>query len=118
QLLFFKMNSNEKNINKSISIITKNKKKSGGCSEGPVWNYFTKREKIGKGKYQIICNLYDASWNYNELIELESHLANYYSKADPKIIRQFFIKILSNTSKENILNKKRKSNIQGNFDQY
>ncbi|CAG8570629.1 3190_t:CDS:2, partial [Cetraspora pellucida] len=86
------MSSSEENINESTSIITKDKKKSSSHPEGSVWNYFTKGEKIGKERYQ--------------------------ATSDPKIIRQFLTKILSNTSEKNIFNKKRKSNIQGNLDQY
>ncbi|CAG8665593.1 19088_t:CDS:2, partial [Racocetra fulgida] len=93
-------------------------KKNGGRPEGPVWNYFTKGERVGKEKYKAICNFCEASWNRGEPIELKGHLANHCSKANSTIIRQFLTRILSNNSEESNLNKKRKCNTQGNLNQY
>ena len=32
-------------------------KNIGGRPTGPIWNYFTKGDKVGKGRYKATCNL-------------------------------------------------------------
>ncbi|CAG8854540.1 41114_t:CDS:1, partial [Gigaspora margarita] len=112
------MSSSEENTSVSTSIIEKSKKNPGGRPEGPVWNYFTKGEKVGKGRYKATCNFCRKSWNRGEPIELESHLANHCSMADSTVIRYFLTKILSNDSEKDKPKKKRKSNTYGKLDQY
>ncbi|CAG8816588.1 30679_t:CDS:2 [Gigaspora margarita] len=111
------MSSSDEDISTSTSNIEKSKKNLGGRPDGPVWNYFTKGEKVGKGRYKATCNFCSMSWNRGEPIELESHLANHCSMADSTVIRYFLAKILSNTEKDKP-NKKRKSNIYGKLDQH
>ncbi|CAG8459550.1 25699_t:CDS:2 [Gigaspora margarita] len=91
------MSSSKVNTSISTSIIGKSKK-NPGCPEGPVWNYFTKDEKLGK---KVIKQL-----NQDELIELVSHLANYCPIAESTIIRYFLIKILFVDSKKDKPRKK------------
>ncbi|CAG8550608.1 25449_t:CDS:2, partial [Dentiscutata erythropus] len=82
------MSSCDENSSTSIST-NKDKqifKNIGGRPEGPVWSYFTKGKKVGKGKYEATCDLCGAIWNHGELIELENHLANHCPKADSTII--------------------------------
>ncbi|CAG8635539.1 27338_t:CDS:2, partial [Racocetra persica] len=87
----------------------KSKKNLGGHPEGPVWNYFTKGERVGKGKYKATCNFCRILWKCSEPIELESHLANYCLMADSTVIRFFLAKILSNDSEKINLRKKEKA---------
>ncbi|CAG8585245.1 14402_t:CDS:1 [Gigaspora margarita] len=110
------MSSSEENLSTSTSIIEKDKKHPGGYPDGPVWNYFTKGEKLGKGRYKATCNFCRTSWNRSEPNKLESHLANHCSKADLTTIRHFLSKILSDNSEKNRSNKKRKSNTYGKLD--
>ncbi|CAG8848342.1 41431_t:CDS:2, partial [Gigaspora margarita] len=90
------MSSSEEDTNISASTTDKGKKNIGGHPYGPVWEYFTKGEKVGKGRYKAICNLCGTIWNHGEPIELESYLANYCMKADSIVIRKFLTRILSN----------------------
>ncbi|CAG8829805.1 23546_t:CDS:2, partial [Cetraspora pellucida] len=69
----------EENSNISISTIDKGKKNIGGHSYSPVWEYFTRGEKVAKGKYKATCNLCGTSWNHGELAELEKKLNQYVS---------------------------------------
>ncbi|CAG8698496.1 7493_t:CDS:1 [Gigaspora margarita] len=112
------MSSSKENVSISTSIIKKDRKHSGGRPDGPVWDYFTKDEKLGKGRYKATCNFCGTSWNRSEPNKLKSHLANHCSKADSTTIRYFLSKILSKNSKKNKSNKKRKSNIHEKLDQY
>lgn len=107
------MSSSEEDTNISASTTDKGKKNIGGRPYGPVWEYFTKGKKVGKGRYKATCNLCGTTWNRGEPIELESHLANHCTKADSIVIRKFLTRILSNSSEKNESNKKRKSNTQG-----
>ncbi|CAG8661956.1 41537_t:CDS:1 [Gigaspora margarita] len=112
------MSSSDENISTSTYIVEKNKKNLGSRPDGPVWNYFTKGERVGKGRYKATCNFCGRLWNRGEPIELESHLANHCSTADSTVIRYFLTKIFSNDSEKNKSNKKRKSNIYGKLDQH
>ncbi|CAG8529108.1 8222_t:CDS:2 [Cetraspora pellucida] len=107
------MSSSEEDTSISASTTDKGKKNIGGHPYGSVWEYFTKGEKIRKGRYKATCNLCGTLWHRGEPIELETHLANHCTKADSTIIRQFLTRILSNNSEKNESNKKRKRNIQG-----
>ncbi|CAG8786753.1 16838_t:CDS:2, partial [Racocetra fulgida] len=90
----------------------------GGRPDNPVWGYFTKGARTGKGRYNAIYNFCAKFWNRGEPIKLESHLANHCTKADSSTIRHFLTKILSDNSEKNKSNKKRKSNTYGKLDQY
>ncbi|CAG8789351.1 12889_t:CDS:1, partial [Cetraspora pellucida] len=46
------MSSSEENTSTFTSVIRKDKKHSGSCSNGSVWDYFTKDEKLGKEIYK------------------------------------------------------------------
>ncbi|CAG8806689.1 9309_t:CDS:1, partial [Gigaspora rosea] len=82
--------------NISASTTDKGKKNIGGRPYGPVWEYFTKGEKVVKGRYKATCNLCGTIWNRGKPIELKSHLANYCTKAVSLVIRKFLTRILSN----------------------
>ncbi|CAG8739770.1 5539_t:CDS:2 [Gigaspora margarita] len=71
------MSSSEENISTSTSVIEKDKKHLGGRPGSLVWDYFTKGEKTGKGRYKATCDFCGTSWNRGEPIKLESHLANH-----------------------------------------
>ncbi|CAG8751830.1 15369_t:CDS:2 [Cetraspora pellucida] len=82
------MSSSEEDTSISASTTDKDKKNIDSCPYSPVWEYFTKGEKIRKKRYKATSN--------------------------STIIKQFLIRILSNNSEKNESNKKRKSNIQEN----
>ncbi|RIB04673.1 hypothetical protein C2G38_2148909 [Gigaspora rosea] len=103
------MSSDDDINNTSASNTRKNKKNIGGRPVGPVWNYFTKGEKVGKGRYKATCNFCGTTWKRGEPVELESHLANHCSKANSQVVRKFLTKILSDNSNEIKSNKKRKT---------
>ncbi|CAG8476096.1 24403_t:CDS:2, partial [Gigaspora rosea] len=95
-------------ISVRVRVKMKDRNHPGGHPDGPVWNYFTKGEKLGKGRNKATCNFCGASWNRGEPNKLENSTT----------IRYFLSKILSDNSKKNKSNKKRKSNIHGKLDQY
>ncbi|RIB18836.1 hypothetical protein C2G38_2309201 [Gigaspora rosea] len=113
------MSSDDDINNTSASNTRKNKKNIGGRPVGPVWNYFTKGEKVGKGRYKATCNFCGTTWKRGEPVELESHLANHCSKANSQVVRKFLTKILSDNSDEIKSNKKRKTtNSQSSLSQF